>query len=126
MQTEEVKPDKFVDADLYRKLGLINEAMLSQRWPQLTLVKASQFDVGDRIRNVRILYGYRRGQVRTPVIQTFISSLPSSLALGELRARARSIKDLPKSLPLTIIANGIYTFDLSVRYSDDTVLERCQ
>lgn len=120
----EVKPDWKVNAPLLEKLGLINDYLFRRRLPRLKLVKSSEFDVGERIRNLSLLYGYRRAAINTPEIRALLATAPDVLSLDELRALIARQGAFPPSLPFSLIAHGVFRFDVTTRLTGETILAR--
>lgn len=117
----EVKPLEDVTPALRWKITRLDARCLERFGTRLRLVTEQDFLTGAKLANLKLLYGYKRIDLRSSCTDA-LAGLPSETTFAKLRAYARR-SGLPEALPFALLAQGRYRFDPTQDLGDNTVVE---
>lgn len=118
---KEVKMAAFVNEALDAKIALINRRLKKSYGSELEVITDREIRVGCRVANLKVLYSYRRCHIDPSNVGAVLRNLPNNFMYGDLIDCTRKLK-LKDTMPLTLLAHGIMSFDTSAPLLNETRL----
>jgi len=119
---KEVKVRKYIDDETQHTLNLVNKDIHHRLGTTVTFVCDDEIRIGKRIQNLSLLYSYKRINEEKCYDSPLLNEIDNRIRFRELILLAEKMKQ-PKSLPLTLVAHGLLTFDTTELLNLSTTLE---